>query len=165
MIIQIEKMPESLEEFERFKTAFPLTVPENVCTLFLCALSLYLHNNQEGITALDELRGPRSMNGFDKQFIRDRLRGKEYLPLAYFDGASPDNNYKPDQPYRLEVLSDPRSQDVESGYTRRYLRTTGADSPRPVKLRQKGGTGEWFLWEYSSILSGIRTPVSADPWA
>lgn len=165
MKIQIDKIPETLAEFDRLKAELPVTVPENVCALFLCALHLYLHNNQEGLTALDELRGPRIMNGFDKQFIRDRLRGKEYLPLAYFDGASPGNNYKPDLPYRLEVLADPRPQDAESGYTRRYLKTTGADAPRPVKLRQKGSTGEWFLWEYSSILSGIRIPVSADPWA
>ena len=38
-------------------------------------------------------------------------------------------------------------------------------APRPVKLRQKPSTGEWFLWEYSSPLSGIRIPASQDPWA
>ena len=37
--------------------------------------------------------------------------------------------------------------------------------PRPMKLRQKASTGEWFLWEYSSILSGIRIPAAEDPWA
>ena len=41
----------------------------------------------------------------------------------------------------------------------------GADSPRPMKLRQKASTGEWFLWEYSSILSGIRIPAAEDPWS
>ena len=35
----------------------------------------------------------------------------------------------------------------------------------PMKLRQKGSTGEWFLWEYSSVLSGIRIPAAEDPWA
>ena len=37
--------------------------------------------------------------------------------------------------------------------------------PRPIKLRQKASTGDWFLWEYSSILSGIRIPSAEDPWA
>jgi len=46
-----------------------------------------------------------------------------------------------------------------------FLKTAGADSPRPMKLRQKASTGEWFLWEYSSILSGIRIPAVEDPWA
>ena len=97
------------------------------------------------------------------QFLRDRLRGKTYLPLAYFDGATPQNGYTPSRPYTLQVLPDLRPQDVEPGYLRVYLKTAGADSPRPMKLRQKGTN--WYLWEYSSILSGIRIPVQDDPWA
>ena len=68
-------------------------------------------------------------------------------------------------PYTLNVLSDPRPQDIEPGYMRVFLKTAGADSPRPMKLRQKASTGQWFLWEYSSILSGIRIPAAEDPWA
>ena len=68
-------------------------------------------------------------------------------------------------PYTLNVLADPRPQDIEPGYMRVFLKTSGADSPRPMKLRQKASTGEWFLWEYSSILSGIRIPAAEDPWA
>ena len=102
---------------------------------------------------------------YDSQFLRDRLRGKEYLPLAYFDGATPQNGYRPTAPYTLTVLPDQRPQDVEEGYLRVFLQTAGADAPRPVKLRQKPSTGEWFLWEYSSPLSGIRIPASQDPWA
>ena len=40
----------------------------------------------------------------------------------------------------------------------------GADSPRQIRLRTKPSTGEWFLWE-QFILSDIRPPKSADPWA
>ena len=54
---------------------------------------------------------------------------------------------------------------MEPGYLRVFLKTAGADSPRPMKLRQKASTGEWFLWEYSSILSGIRIPAAEDPWS
>lgn len=56
-------------------------------------------------------------------------------------------------------------QDVEPGYMRVFLKTAGADQARPMKLRQKESTGEWFLWEYSSILSGIKIPAEEDPWA
>ena len=117
------------------------------------------------VAAMDLLRGPRPMTPYDSQFLRDRLRGKEYLPLAYFDGATPQNGYRPTAPYTLTVLPDQRPQDVEEGYLRVFLQTAGADAPRPVKLRQKPSTGEWFLWEYSSPLSGIRIPASQDPWA
>ena len=36
--------------------------------------------------------------------------------------------------------------------------------PRQIRLRTKPSTGEWFLWE-QFILSDIRPPKSADPWA
>lgn len=164
MRITIERIPATLEEF----TALAGTLgrsPQGICALLLCAVRLFDTDREQGIRAMDFLRGPRPMTPYDTQFLRDRLRGKSCLPLAYFEGATPGNGYTPSVPYVLEVLEDPRPQDVEQGYLRFYLRTTGADAPRPVKLRQKGSTGEWFLWEYSSILSGIRIPAQEDPWA
>ncbi len=163
MQIIIQKIPESLQEFEAL--AAGQRTPEKISALFLCALSLFDRNMADGVSAMNLLRGPKPMTPYDAQFLRDRLRGKAYLPLAYFEGATPQNGYKPNVPYVLNVLSDPRPQDIEPGYLRVFLKTAGADSPRPMKLRQKASTGEWFLWEYSSILSGIRIPAAEDPWA
>ena len=163
MQIIIQKIPESLQEFEAL--AAGQRTPEKISALFLCALSLFDRNMTAGVSAMNLLRGPKPMTPYDAQFLRDRLRGKAYLPLAYFEGATPQNGYKPNAPYVLNVLSDPRPQDIEPGYLRVFLKTAGADSPRPMKLRQKASTGEWFLWEYSSILSGIRIPAAEDPWA
>ena len=164
MQVTIQSMPADLQEFESL-AAMGNKQPENVCALFLCALALFDRNKDEGVAAMNIIRGPRPMTPYDSQFLRDRLCGKPYLPLAYFEGATPQNGYQPTKPYRLNVLPDTRAQDIGPGYIRFFLKTPGADSPRPMKLRQKGSTGEWFLWEYSSILVGIRTPVSEDPWA
>lgn len=164
MQVIINSIPADLQEFEALAAGLRQT-PEGVCALFLCAVKLFDGSRDEGTKAMDILRGPRPMSPYDVQFLRDRLRGKAYLPLAYFEGATPQNGYQPRAPYVLEVLPDTRAQDVEPGYMRVFLRTAGADSPRPIKLRQKGSTGEWFLWEYSSVLSGIRAPVQEDPWA
>ena len=152
MQVTIQSIPASLQEFETLAAGG--RQPERICALFLCALALFDKDRDAGTAAMNLLRGPRPMTPYDAQFLRDRLRGKAYLPLAYFEGA-----------YRLNVLADPRPQDIEPGYLRVFLKTAGADSPRPMKLRQKASTGEWFLWEYSSILSGIRIPAAEDPWA
>ena len=162
MRITLNRLPETLEEFQAMPQR-TLETPEQTCALFLCALELYIKNKDDGIAAMNLLRGPRPMNGYDTQFLRDRLRDKKYLPKAYFNGATVANNYTPQVPYVLDVLDDPRPQDIEEGYIRVYLKTAGADSPRPMKLRRKGNT--WCLWEYSSILSGIRIPAADDPWA
>lgn len=162
MKITFNVLPKTSEQFSALANG-KLTSPENTCALFLLALNMYTQDKDAGLEAINLLRGPRPMNGYESQFIRDRLRDKSYLPLAYFDGATPDNNYTPTEPYIVNVYPDPRPQDCEAGYMRLFLKTTGADSTRPIKLRQKGD--EWFLWEYSSILSGIRIPTSQDPWA
>lgn len=163
MQVVIQKIPENLQEFERL--AAKGRKPEHICALFLCALALFDRDKDTGTAAMNLLRGPRPMMPYDAQFLRDRLRGKPYLPFAYFEGATPENGYQPRAPYRLNVLADPRPQDMEPGYLRVFLKTAGADSLRPMKLRQKASTGQWFLWEYSSILSGIRIPAAQDPWA
>ena len=161
MQVTLNAMPASLAEFRNLS----LRTPEEVVAGFLCALHLYVKSPNEGVEAMNLLRGPRPMTPYDSQFLRDRLRGKEYLPLAYFAGATPQNSYVPTQPYELNVQADPRPQDIEPGYLRLFISTPGVDAPRPIKLRQKPSTGEWFLWEYSSPLSGIRIPAAQDPWA
>lgn len=162
MRIEFKKLPESSAEFKALPQT-DLTVPENTCALFLCALNLYVKNRRDGLDALNLLRGPRPLAPIDAQRIRDRLMDKEYLPLAYFEGATPANGYTPNVPYVLDVLPDPRAYAGEDGYTSRYLRTPGADSPRPMTLRRKGDA--WYLWEYSSIYLSIRRPAAEDPWA
>ena len=91
MQITWNTLPQSAAEY----AAADLSRPENTCALFLAALRLFDQDKNAGTDAINALRGPRPMTGYDVQFLRDRLRGKSYLPLAYFDGATPQNNYTP----------------------------------------------------------------------
>ena len=73
--------------------------------------------------------------------------------------------YTPEQPYRVAVSENAYSKSqIEEGYLTLYVACSGADSPRPLKLRNKPSTGQWFLWE-QQLLTGIRIPKEADPWA
>ena len=113
---------------------------------------------------LNWLRGPRPLNGQEISFINDRFRdGKTYLPFTYFSGSTPENNYTPTEPYTIVVESNHVSGE-EQGYMKLFIPCGGADDPRPIKMRQRGSDGKWFLWE-QYLLTGVRTPKSADPWA
>ena len=97
------------------------------------------------------------------QFIDDRLRdGKTYVPFSYFKGATPENDYTPDEPFTVTVESNPYSDDNE-GYMKLFIKSGGADSAREVILRRKGD-GKWLLWD-QMLLPDIRVPKSANPWA
>ena len=161
MNLVMERLPETLEEFQALPE-FDLTKPENSCALFLCALNLFTQDDTVGVEAINLLKGPKPLNPFEISFLKDRLQDKPYLPLAYFDGATPDNNYQPDIPYSLALSPDGRPFDLESGYLRLYLTTTGADSPRAIKLREK--EGNWFIWEYPGVLMDIRKPKIDLDW-
>ena len=84
---------------------------------------------------------------------------------SYLVGSTPENNYTPVQPYRVTVSENTYSRtQIVDGYLTLYVACSGADSPRPLKLRNKPSTGQWFLWE-QQLLTGIRIPQVADPWA
>jgi len=162
MKVIIEAMPENLDMFKSMP-AMDLSRPENTCAMFLCALHLFTKDQKMGTEAINVLKGPAALSPFDVQFIRDRLMDKPYLPVAYFDGATPENNYEPEKPYTLTLHADGRPQDIEEGYMRLYVATAGADSKRAITLRQKDNN--WYLWDYPGFLADIRKPQKEDPWA
>ena len=161
--VTFNKLPKTLEEMKALPQA-TLSKPEDTAALTVAALMVYPENKDECIKMLDYLRGPRPLSPMEQQFIRDRfMDGKGYIPRSYFDGATPDNDYTPAQPFTI-FMWDSHAQIAEDGYKILDLQSGGADSKRTVTLRNKPSTGEWFLWE-QMLLAGIREPKSADPWA
>lgn len=157
-IFEFQTLPKNLEEL---KAAYPLTSPQVPAALLMVALCRYVENAQDGLDMINYLKGPADLSNYDQQFLKERLRDKPYLPFSYFKGASPENNYTPSRPYQIEVFDSPLA--LEAGYTKVFLQSGGADSQRPVTVRQKGQ--EYFVWEHSSMLLGIRVPKAEDPWA
>ncbi len=160
--VTFSKIPISLADLQTLPEA-SLKEPYYAAALLIPALRLWPENKDEAINMINYLRGPGPMSPYDIQFISERLRGYEYIANSFFNGASPENGYEPKPPYIVVVSSVPNSF-AEDGYGILYLQSGGADSPRPVKLRKKPSTGEWFLTD-QMLLSQIRIPVSADPWA
>lgn len=155
-------LPENLSQMQALPEA-RLETPFQTAALTVCALCVYAVEKQAGLEMLNWLRGPRPLNGQEISFLNDRFRGgKTYLPFSYFVGAVPENNYTPEEPFRLTIESNHIS-DAEEGYKKLFIPCGGADSPRPIKLRRKGD-GRWFLWE-QYLLTDIRQPEASDPWA
>ena len=158
-------LPESLAEMQALPEA-SLDSPFATAALAVCALCAYAADKQIGTEMLNFLRGPRPISNQEISFLNDRFRdGKTYVPFSYFEGATPDNNYEPSQPYTIKFFENLYARDnIDEGYLTLQVESGGADSPRQIRLRTKPSTGEWFLWE-QFILADIRPPKSADPWA
>ncbi len=154
-------LPETLEAFKVMAEAKQDT-PFGTAALTVLAFCVYPKNKELSLQMLDFLRGPRPLSVMDKQFIADRFRDKDYVPRSYFEGATPQNDYQPAEPYTIAVSENPYSYQNE-GYATLYITSGGADSPRSVQLRL-AKDGKWYLWE-QYILADIRKPECENPWA
>ena len=155
-------IPQSLTEFQALPEA-SLDTPFKTAALTVFALCLYKNNIDAALEILDFLKGPEQVSPYEKQFYKERLTGKEYIPFSYFEGATPDNGYTPSLPMTIAIYENPYSFDNENWATL-WVKSGGADSMRSIKLRKKPSTGQWFLNDIQ-CLSEIRLPKEADPWA
>lgn len=155
-------LPANLEEVKALPEAFLDSAFKTtaLCIAVLCNCEKDANATWE---MLDYLKGPESVNEREKAFIKERLAGKQYKTLSFFEGATPDNGYTPVTPYTITVSANPYSFNEENWATL-YVKSGGADSPRPVKLRRKPSTNQWFINEIQ-CLADIRIPTEQDPWA
>ena len=160
-----DSIPATLAEFIALPQA-ALTTPFDTAAMTVTALCAYALNKDVTIAMLNHLRGPNPMTPRDISFLGGRMSQNKkagFLGASYFSGASPENNYTPPKPYTVTASENPYSY-TKQGYATLYIKSGGADSPRPVTLRQAKDS-KWYLWEYSSLLLDIRAPESTNPWA
>ncbi len=158
--IVFEHIPETLEEF----TALPqaeLSTPFDTAALTVLALCTYPKDKELSFAMLDYLRGPRPMNNVERHLIEDHFTQQSYIPRSYFDGATPDNEYTPSEPYTVRVSDDQMSY-LTKGHATMNLRSGGAESPRKVNLRQ-GDDDKWYLWEQFLLVVIEKPPEKKQP--
>ncbi len=155
-------LPNNLAELQAMPEA-SLDSAFKTTALTIAVLCSYEKNPDGCIEMLNFLKGPAEVSTYEKGFIKERLNGKFYKTFSFFEGATPENGYKPNTPYTIKVSENPYSFDEENWATL-YVTSGGADNPRPIKLRKKPSTGQWFLNDIQ-CLADIRIPVADDPWA
>lgn len=155
-------LPANLQELQQMPEA-SMDSAFKTTALTIAVLCNYEKNPDATLEMLDYLKGPADVSNMEKQFIKERLNDKIYKVFSFFEGATTENNYQPKIPYTIKVSENPYSFD-EDNWATLYVTSGGADNPRPIKLRKKPSTGQWFLNDIQ-CLADIRIPVEADPWA
>ena len=159
--VVFKKLPNTLAEFTSLPQA-SMKTPFDTASMFVVAMLVYPKDTPEAIAMVNYLKGPQPLSNYDKQFLADRMRDKgDYIAKSFFAGATPGNNYTPREPYTITVSENPYTYQ-EKGYAKLYIQSGGADSPRPIQLRQ-AKDGKWYLWE-QYLLSDIRPPEDSNPW-
>lgn len=134
--------------------------PRFILALLITAFKRYVENPEVGIDMINYLKGPVELSNYAKSFLKDRFIDKKYLPDSYFVGASVENNYTLSRPYKITVYNN--TMRFEPSYMRVNVRSSGADSIRYLELREKNGN--WYVWDYTNLVVGIRVPAAQNPW-
>ncbi len=141
-----------------------LDEPTFAPALFVMIMCNYENDKDTCMKMLDVINGPREVNNYDVSFYDDRfMDGKYYKPFSYIDGATPDNNYTPDKPYKVHVYNDMYGTRDE-GYKNFLMKSSGSDSKRRVTVRNKPSVGLWYLVE-EMLFADIREPKKDNEWA
>lgn len=155
-------LPTSVEELKMLPEA-KMDTAFKTAALTIAVLCNYEKSPEDTYAMLNVLKGPEPVSEYEKSRIKDSLRDKYYKSFSFFAGATVDNNYSPAVPYTLSIFENPMSFHEENWATL-WVKSAGADSERPIKLRKKPSTGEWFLNDIQ-CLSDIRIPKAEDKWA
>lgn len=164
--IEIPNLPTSVEAFLALRDRLA-TTPQGGAAVFVVAMHAYSVDPALGLPFLtiaierdqlvDGLRGYKNKEP-RRQALRDmdqRVRSKPYLARAYFQGTTPQSGYTlPAPPLVVQV----REQDRDRGTGKVFVHCTGADTPRPIHMKQNN-RGLWKAKNWSSLQVGCRAPV------
>jgi hypothetical protein len=140
--------------------------PEGALTLWFDAVYLYMDEDtrDQGREALTYLTIPfKDEPGWEKltsnRIFVSRMQDPAYAHIfrSYAVGTNPENAYSMDpQDYELDIVES--SEDTHGRGWRVLIRSSGADSPRPVYMKKSTTTGLWYVSEFGNVYVGIRAP-------
>jgi len=144
--LQIDTEPQNIEEFLELRSNIAQS-PEGGAAMFILALYIYEKDATFGkkcITAMiDKSRlssgdwykgyGPTSS---DKRLLVEQINRYPYLPNSYFEGSTPENEYETGLPFTIKSQINPYSGDLGNKKYKLFVFCSGANSPRPITLRQ-----------------------------
>lgn len=155
-------LPMTVSELKDLPEA-SLDTPFKAAALTMATLCNFERDEEATYEMLDFLKGPIPLNPAEKASIKDKLKGKSYKAFSFFEGAVLDNNYRPYTPFTIGIVETENSFKEENRAVL-YVASSGATGLRPLKLRKKTSTGQWFLTDIE-CLGDIREPNQDDPWA
>lgn len=166
MIVNFNKLYDTKLELEYEDRTNPYTV----AALFANISANYNPNDDNNfVEMLQFLMGENQpISTLMRQQIKDRMTQNDkylFIGKSYFKGATPSNDYTPSIPYEIEVTENEYSRQ-EEGYVRLFLKSGGADNPRPITVRL-AKDGNYYIWSdsFMGILSDIKPLESSNPWA
>ncbi len=168
--VTLPSLPSTVEEFISLRNQIA-TTPQGGAAMFVVALKMYADNPVEGtkalIVAIDSSQlsasqGANSYQGYamrqgDFSLLSRQIDQAKYIPNSYFSSATPANGYQVTAPLTIRCSINRYSGEEARGDLKVFVATSGAGTPRPLRL-VKASNGYWKAREWSSLIVGVMRP-------
>ena len=135
----------------------------------IIAIHTYGTNKDEAYKMFEYAYGPQTFSNFDKEFVRTQFStaANKVLQDCYFGGATPENGYKPDEPFTITLEEGPYFISAKDGKPERHMSFiyfAGADTERYMDVCLSSD-GTWYGYEgnYKHLLASVKEPVIENP--
>ncbi len=165
--LQLPALPRTVEEFKALRDTVA-TTPFGGAAMFAAALAVFSEDPKAGVPlltlAIDQkllVDGGEGTGGKQPQGLRDfrdRNGQKPWVARSMFQGTSPENGYALPAG-SLSLVFHAQPADVQEAEAKVFVHTTGADNPKPMRLR-RNDKGIWKAVEWSSFQGNCRPPVT-----
>jgi hypothetical protein len=159
------ELPKTLEEFQA-RVVAEASDPQKAVKLFFDGIFIYLSGEKDlGKLCIMEMSRYKEWNESQHRMLMERMRTQPYIYRSYAEGATPQNKYEMNpQDYKLVFSGEPNMKPFDDkpqgDYCKLFVKSGGADSPRPITL-QRNSAGQYKVYDFSSINLGVRPPASA----
>ncbi len=166
--VKIDQLANSVEEFTQIRDRLASS-PEGGAAVFILALKIFAENPTLGeqclVIAVDrsKLQQGNVYKGFQignlsMSRLKEQVKRYPYIANSYFAGATADNGYTFNIPTEIICSENSYSGDIKNGEFKIFVKSAGADSPRPIYMI-RNNRGIWKASEWSTIIMGIVPPV------
>ncbi len=149
------ELPEAVEEMKQ-RMAQQAEDPVAAVKLWFEALFVYMEDSKTGSDMISLVMYEPAWDAPANQIFVDRLNERPWIFRSYAQGTRPQDGYRMD-PDDFELVVTEVRGEPEDGTVRIFLRSSGADNPRPIVMR-KGDDGLFRAYLYSPIYVGVRPP-------
>lgn len=171
-LFEVEKLPTSVDAFLDFRNGCAGS-PEGAAATFTLAMVIYAENPELGMQCLtiaihpDQLEDDSEEGVYmdkrptrrDMENMKSRVGDKPETARSYIRETTTDTDYRlPDDDLTIVVRD---GQDYGDD-VRVFVYSTGADSPRPIRLRESSN-GYWKAVEWSSLTVGVKKRKDVKP--
>lgn len=163
--LELQSFPDSVETFKNLRDDLAQT-PFGGAALFAVALNVFSEDPVAGIPLLtiaidvdllvDGKDGVAGKQPAALRDFKDRNGQKPWIARSIFQGTCPADGYRLPA-FPLSILFGEQRGDILETTARVFILTTGADSPKPIRLK-KNDKGFWKACEWSSFQGNCRAP-------